>query len=56
MFRVRFWRFGKWIDVYVDDRIPARATSNGGYTANWGARSCDPNEMWVSLVEKAFAK
>ena len=51
VFHCRFWKFGEWIDVYVDDFLPVVDDEP------WGARSnTDSNEMWVSLVEKAFAK
>ncbi|CAL1535592.1 unnamed protein product, partial [Lymnaea stagnalis] len=49
-FHCRFWQFGSWIDVYVDDLLP---TVDGNLLF---ARSSDPNEYWVSLVEKAYAK
>ena len=51
VFHCRFWKFGEWIDVYVDDFIPIK------YGQPWGAHSAtDKNEMWISLMEKAFAK
>ena len=53
VFHCRFWRLGKWEDVYIDDRLPIRKDSN----RPWGSfSSTDNNEMWVSLMEKAFAK
>ena len=51
VFHCQFWKFGEWIDVYVDDFIPIK------YGQPWGAHSAtDKNEMWISLMEKAFAK
>ena len=53
IFHCRFWNFGQWEDVYVDDRLPVKA----GTTELWGAKSAtDHNELWVPLMEKAFAK
>ncbi|XP_074654273.1 calpain-B-like isoform X2 [Tubulanus polymorphus] len=51
IFRFNFWRFGKWTEVVVDDRLP---TKNGRliYCQNTN----QPNEMWGPLIEKAYAK
>ncbi|GFS15442.1 calpain-2 catalytic subunit [Elysia marginata] len=49
IFHCRFWQFGSWTEVFVDDLLP---TVDGNLLF---ARSSDPNEFWVSLVEKAYA-
>ena len=54
IFHCRFWKFGQWVDVYCDDYLPVKAW--GGGFKPWGARSTDKDEMWVSLIEKAFAR
>lgn len=46
----RFWQFGSWVDVLIDDLLPS---VDGDILF---AHSSDPNEFWVSLVEKAYAK
>jgi len=52
VFHCRFWRLGRWFDVYVDDYLPVCVDT----LLPWGARSVDPDEMWVPLIEKAFAR
>ncbi|CAK8691732.1 unnamed protein product [Clavelina lepadiformis] len=49
--RFRFWRFGKWREVIVDDWLPTIDGESPYYS-----RSSDSNEFWISLFEKAYAK
>ena len=50
MFRFRFYRFGEWVEVVVDDKLPTRR----GELIYLKAK--DKNEFWSPLLEKAYAK
>lgn len=52
IFRFRFWRFGEWVEVVVDDRLPVDENNSLWFCHN----KKDSNEMFGPLFEKAYAK
>jgi len=46
IYRFKFFRLGEFVDVVIDDQLPARRR----------AQPSEANEWWVPLCEKAYAK
>ena len=53
LFHFRFWRLGHWHDVLVDDCLPTNSRNN---RLLFSYNKLYPNEFWVPLFEKSFAK
>ncbi|OQR95149.1 cysteine protease family C02 [Achlya hypogyna] len=56
LFVCRFMKDFSWHYVIIDDRIPVFGYTNNRAGKPFFARCSDPNELWVPLMEKAYAK
>ena len=57
LFRFRFFRFGEWVEVVIDDRLPTRNGELIYLKANNDMKDdATEIEFWSPLLEKAYAK
>lgn len=47
----RFWTFGRWVEIVIDDRLPCNSRGQLLFM-----QSQDKSEFWSCLLEKAYAK
>jgi len=52
IFHFRFWVYGQWYDIVIDDQLPFHSDGRLVFCRN----KKDKNEMWAPLLEKAYAK
>ncbi|CAF1568337.1 unnamed protein product, partial [Didymodactylos carnosus] len=52
IFHFRFWMYGEWFDVVIDDLLPFHSDGRLVFCRN----KKDKNECWAPLLEKAYAK
>ena len=50
MFLFRFWRYGQWVEVVVDDYVPVKNKKPVF------VHSKQTGELWPVLMEKAYSK
>jgi calpain, invertebrate len=52
LFHFRFWIYGTWYDVCIDDYLPVGPNGDLNFCHNKVCKS----EFWCALLEKAYAK
>jgi hypothetical protein len=56
IYTCRFYVDGEWVEVITDTMIPCFKDNLTGWCSPAYGKSDDTNELWIPLVEKAFAK
>lgn len=56
VYTCRFYVNGEWVEVITDTMLPCTRNNRTSEMTPVYGRSHLPNEIWISLVEKAFAK
>lgn len=56
IYTCRFYVNGEWVEVITDTLLPCKMNNQSGLINPVYGRSSLANELWVSMLEKAFAK
>ena len=58
LYVIRVFKNFQWVYVTIDERIPVNTEAANGRKKNEPVFGCckDPHELWVALIEKAYAK
>lgn len=51
IFHFRFWLYGEWVDVVIDDRLPVWPDGKLVFCSN----KQQPNEFWGPLLVRFFS-
>jgi hypothetical protein len=56
VYTCRFYVDGEWVNVITDTTLPCERNNLTGEVTPVYGRSIKKNELWISLIEKSFAK
>lgn len=56
LYVIRFFKNFQWVYVVIDERVPVHTEEGPKKGAPVFGHCKDPHELWVALIEKAYAK